>query len=94
MRTRSGQGHVQPNGVSLRTDVSIRVRGEAVSTRAEVVGDGTERAEEALRVLGGFEALEHTLSLAGRQVGVLCPIVQSLWRRCSLRGSTRLTAGT
>jgi hypothetical protein len=49
-----------------------------MATRAEVVADRTERTEEMLGVLGGLEALEHSLTFAGRQVGVLGAVVQAL----------------
>ena len=62
----SGQGHVMPDGVALGTDLSISGCCEALSTWAEVVVDGAERSQEALHVLGGFEALEHPFALTSR----------------------------
>jgi hypothetical protein len=43
-----------------------------------VVADGAERPKEALRVLCRFEALEYPVALAGRQVRILSPVVQTL----------------
>jgi hypothetical protein len=62
----SSQGQIMPDGVALGTHVSISGCCEAVSTWAKVVVDGAERTQEALRVLGGFEALEHPFTLASR----------------------------
>jgi hypothetical protein len=49
-----------------------------VWTGPEVVGDSAERAQETLRVLGGFEASQHPFTLARRDVRVFSSIVQPL----------------
>jgi hypothetical protein len=51
-RAHSGLSDVLPDGVWLGADLAIGEGRESVPTRAEVVADGTKRAEEALRVLG------------------------------------------
>ena len=48
-----------------------------MSAWAEVVADGTERAEETLGVRGRLEALEDPLPLAGRHVGILGAVSQA-----------------
>jgi hypothetical protein len=46
--------------------------------RAEVITDGAEGLQEALRLLGGLEALHTALPLTRRQVRILRPVVQPL----------------
>jgi hypothetical protein len=48
--THSGLSDVQPGGVCLGAELSVGGGGQSVSTRAEVVGDGAERNQKALRV--------------------------------------------
>jgi hypothetical protein len=45
-------GDVPPDAVPLDADVSIAGGGEKVTAQTEVVADGAERPQEALRVLG------------------------------------------
>jgi hypothetical protein len=49
-----------------------------MATRAELVTDGAEWFQEALRVLGGVEALQDSLVLTHGQVGVLRSVGQPL----------------
>jgi len=69
---------VLPDGVCLGADLSVVGSGQEVSTRTEVVADRAERSQEALGMLGGFEALRHPFPLPRRQVRVFSPIVQPL----------------
>ena len=75
--THSRQGYVLARGVSLGADLSASRGAESMPTRSEVVAESAEWAEEALGVLGGFEALEHPLALARRQVRILGSVVQA-----------------
>ena len=49
-----------------------------MSAQTEVVAEGAEGSQESLRVLGGFEALQHPFPFARRQVRILGPVVQPL----------------
>jgi hypothetical protein len=49
---RSGLSDVLPGGVCAGADLSVGGGSQSMSTRAEVVGDHAERAQEALRVVG------------------------------------------
>jgi hypothetical protein len=57
----SVEGDILPDGVTLGAELSISGGGKEVSTRTEVVGNGAERPEETLDVLGALESLEYTL---------------------------------
>ena len=46
--------------------------------RAEVVANGAEGLQEALRLLRRFEALHAPLPLTCRQVGILRPVIQPI----------------
>ena len=48
----SAQGDVAPDGLALRSDLSIGGGSEEMSTRTEMVANGAERPQEALGVLG------------------------------------------
>ena len=61
---------------------------------AELIADGAERFQEALRMLSRLEPLEHPLTLAYWQVGVLRSLVQPFVASMFVVDSTRLTAGT
>ena len=76
-RPNSGLSDVLPDSVRLGAELSVGGGGYSVSTRAEVVGDGAERNQETLSVLGRLEALEYPFALTRRQVRVFGPIVQS-----------------
>ena len=47
-----------------------------MSTRSKVLGNGTIRGEEALRVPGGLEPLHAPLPLARRLMGVFRAVIQ------------------
>jgi hypothetical protein len=51
---------------------------EEVASRAEMLGDGTIRGEEPLRVSRRLEALQESLPLAGRLVGVFGAVIEIL----------------
>ena len=68
-------GYLAPGReASLQQGVLLR-GGEEMTAGAEVVGDGAERTQELLGVLGGFEALKHAFSSSGGAVRVLRTVV-------------------
>ena len=85
---------VLPDGVCLGADLSVVGSGQEVSTRTEVVADRAERSQEALGMLGGFEALRHPFPLPRRKCEFSARLFNRLCRRCSACGSTcRMAAG-
>jgi hypothetical protein len=58
--------HVLPDLESLRHFSAILGGGEPVASRSEVLGDGTIRGEEPLRMTRRLEPLHVPLPLAGR----------------------------
>jgi len=65
-----------PDVESILHFLTVSRRGEAVTTQAEVLHDGTIGREESLGVAGGLKPLHASLSLAGGLVGVFCSIIE------------------
>src|SRR5262245_25864930 len=82
--TLAGSGHrleprrLPPPSKALGAELAVLLGGEEVPARTEVVAEGAEGLQEALRVLRRFEALKYPFSFPDRPVRVLRPIVEAL----------------
>src|SRR5215467_5155070 len=73
-----GQGDISPIGMAFGADLMTGGGSEEMATWTEMVANFAERSQEALCMLGGFEALQYRFPFTCRQIGVLCPVVQTL----------------